>query len=487
MPGHHLNILQVSPKLIGGGAERIALTLFYGLRSRGVGSYIAVGIRNGDEPNAIVIPENPSTASWGKSIGAIHRALHPLRDRLRGVKSIQRVLTSIQNPRRTIDWYRGREHFHYPGTAAIHSLPSRPPNIIHCHNLHGNYFDLRELSGLSQRFPIAMTLHDEWTFTGHCAYTMGCERWRKGCGACPGLDIYPALARDATAYNWRVKQEIYRNSRLYISTPSKWLMDRVRDSILSFGCAGTRVIYNGVDRAIFRPSSRLSARRKLNLSEEPRMLLFTANAARRNMFKDYETVSRAARAAAKLCPGKKLLLIALGDDGPIQQFDNVELRFVPYLSDNSLVATYYQAADIYLHAAKADNLPTTILEALATGTPVIATAVGGIPEQVRSLRGAPGSRIGSNDAHSLDLATGVLIAPGDADGMGEAAAHLLADDYLRYRLSHNAAQDAECRFDLEKQVDNTLAWYRDILKDWHSKSTLDNSLASCSVGADALL
>ena len=78
--------------------------------------------------------------------------------------------------------------------------------------------------------------------------------------------------------------------------------------------------------------------------------------------------------------------------------------------------TFYQAADLYLHAAKAENLPTTILEALASGLPVVATAVGGIPEEVRSLAGAPGAW--SGEGHPRDEATGVLVAPGDACGHG---------------------------------------------------------------------
>ena len=83
----------------------------------------------------------------------------------------------------------------------------------------------------------------------------------------------------------------------------------------------------------------------------------------------------------------------------------------------------------------------------------------------------------------IDEATGVLVAPGDAHGMGQAAAHLLSDDNLHGRLSHNAAQDAERRFDLETQLDNTLAWYRDILLDWRSKDSFRDGLSVCSSGS----
>ncbi len=131
------------------------------------------------------------------------------------------------------------------------------------------------------------------------------------------------------------------------------------------------------------------------------------------------------------------------------------------------MAAYYQAADVYLHAARAENLATTILEALATGLPVVATAVGGIPEEVRSLAGAPGAWNGP--AIGADEATGVLVAPGDAAGMSAAAAAILGDDALRARLGANAARDAAERFDLERQLDDTIDWYREIIADWRDR------------------
>ena len=129
------------------------------------------------------------------------------------------------------------------------------------------------------------------------------------------------------------------------------------------------------------------------------------------------------------------------------------------------VAAFYQAADLYLHAAKAENLATTILEALATGLPVVATAVGGIPEEVHSLAGAPGAWTGED--HPLDQATGVLVGPGDAAGMGEAVAHLLGDVPTRAALAANAAEDARARFDVDRQIDATITWYREIIAAWH--------------------
>lgn len=336
--------------------------------------------------------------------------------------------------------------------------------MIHAHNLHGDYFDLRRLPEFSARVPVAMTLHDEWAYTGHCAYTMGLETWRSGCVSCPDLEVYPAIRRDATHQNWLAKASIYTESRLYISAPTRWLLERAQESILARGTAAWRVIPNGVDLDLFRPGDRDVARRQLGLPEDAAILLFAANRARRSPFKDHDTVVAALRRVSSLHLARRVLLIVLGDSGPGESLANGEVRYVPYERDAARLVAHYRAADLYLHAAKAEAAGLTILEALATGTPVVASGVGGIPEEVRSLQGAPGSWDG--ETHAVAQATGILVPPADPDAMAAATAHLLSNDDLRRQLSANALADARDRFDLDDQVDATIAWYRDIRADW---------------------
>ena len=231
-------------------------------------------------------------------------------------RSIERALTTAAAPGPFIADLRGREVFDFPGTSRIPSLPPEPPDLVHLHNLHGRYFDLRQLAPMSHRLPVVMTLHDEWTFTGHCAYALHGDRWRTGCGSCPDLEVYPAIRRDGTRANLRAKADIYARSRLYVSTPSQWLMDRARDSVLARGVVDWRVIHNGVDRTIFRPGDRLEARARLGIPAEPFVLLFTAHQARRSPFKDWETVSDAAERVAAAVDGRPVLCLALGDEGP---------------------------------------------------------------------------------------------------------------------------------------------------------------------------
>ncbi len=438
--GRPLRVVQVAKYPVGGGAEGIAAALHAGLLARGQASWFATTRRVPGDATMVGIPGRRRDRG-----NVVSRGLRSLADR------------------------RGREDFDFPGTRRLPSLTPVPPDVLHLHNLHGRYFDLRRLPALSRRLPVAMTLHDEWTFTGHCAYALYGDRWRTGCASCPDLGVYPAIRADATRQNLQAKAAIYRDSRLYVSTPSRWLLDRARSSVLAPGVAGWRVIPNGVDVSRLSPGDRVAARARLGIPTEPFVLLFTANQARRSPFKDWETVAEAAERIASAVTGRPVLCLALGDDGPPRPLANGELRFEPYRSDRDDVAAFYRAADLYLHAAKADTFPTTVLEALASGLPVVATAVGGIPEQVGSLAGAPGAW--SGEAVGRDTATGVLVAPGDAAGMAAAATSLLTDDALRAGLGANAVADARARFDVERQLDETIAWYRELIADWRDHRT----------------
>jgi glycosyltransferase involved in cell wall biosynthesis len=459
-----VKVLQVSSSDGGGGASKVASAVHQGLRARGHASAMAVGRKRSLDADVVAIP-------YGISLPrrvAYRAALQAVRPLARRIPALQPVRRALRSPH-SLSYLRvrsaGREVFDYPESRRILELSPFTPELVHLHNLHNEYFDLRFLEKLSARVPVAMTLHDEWTYTGHCAYTLVGDRWRDGCWSCPDLEVYPAIQRDATHENWLAKQAVYQRSRLYVSAPSEWLLERARQSILAAGAVDWRLIPNGVDRNVFKPAEQAGARAVLGLPRDALLLLFTANALNNNPFKDYGTIEAAVERLAGELLDRQLLLIALGGEEPPRRLGNAELRQVPYVTAPALVAAYYQAADVYLHAANADTFPTTILEAMAVGRPVVATAVGGIPEQVRSLAGVPGAWTGA--ATDAATATGVLVDAQDAAGMAAAASALLTDEGLRARLGANAAAEAAARYDLERQLDETLAWYAEILEDWH--------------------
>src|SRR5262249_53751295 len=149
------------------------------------------------------------------------------------------------------------------------------------------YFDLRQLPWLSMRLPVVLRLADSWAFTGHCAVPGQCDRWRTGCGRCPDLATPPAVSRDATRFNWQRKRWILARPRVPGAAPSRWLMDRVQESILAPAIADARIIPDGVDLATFVPDEPAA-----NPNGTPR-LVFAANGGAGNPHKDFVTLRAA--------------------------------------------------------------------------------------------------------------------------------------------------------------------------------------------------
>jgi glycosyltransferase involved in cell wall biosynthesis len=456
-----IRILHVNTSDRGGGAEKVAWDLFQASRTRGHDSWFAVGAKYTDDPRVVRIPNEQHRPAWVRMWRHAQASLQEA-----GYPRISRCaswLASAGELQRRLDLWRGVEDFHFPGTAHLLRCPPDRPEIVHAHNLHGWYFDLRRLPQLSRNVPVVCTLHDTWLLSGHCSYAHECERWRAGCGRCPDLAIYPAIRRDATARNWRRKRGIFLGSRLHVATPSRWLMQTVGESILAPAVVGRRIIPNGVDLSVFRPADRPRARQALAIPGDTAVLLCVANRVQRESRKGYPTLREALVMIAARNPHQNVLLLALGDEAPAERFGRVEVRFVPYQREAHRVAQWFQCADLYVHPAWADNFPLTVLEALACGVPVVATAVGGIPEQVKSAGIAGDDR--GRESYGVDEATGVLVPARNANALAQAIVTLVGNDGLRERLGANAARDAAARFDLQTQVDRYLDWYAEILGD----------------------
>ncbi len=456
-----LRILLVSTADRGGGAESSAWNLLEAYTARGHKSGMAVGTKRTDDARVALLPNELQRSRWAKIWQKQGARLNTVESRMRGVSRLQSLLHFIGEPRRWLDAERGYEDFHFPGTWQLLELFG-VPDIVHCFNLHGSYFDLRALTWLSRRLPVIVDLRDAWLLSGHCAHSFDCERWKTGCGCCPDLTIYPAIQRDATAQNWRRKEKIYRRSRLHVVTPSKWLMGKISESMLAPALVTSHVIPTGVDLSVFRPVEKSSAKAVLGLPADATMLLFVGNKVRRNIWKDHATMRAAILVAAQQSRQKNIVFVGLGEESATERVGNVEFRSLPYQGDVKNVARYYQAADIYLHAARADTFPRAVIEALACGTPVIGTAVGGIPEQIKGLK-CSDLGTGQLEEYSPDDATGALVTAGDVASMAAAVERLIDNDALRLRLGNNAHEDACRRFSLPRQVESYLTLYERLI------------------------
>lgn len=439
-----LRILQISTCDQEGGAEKVAYDLHTAYRQQGHHAHLAVGHKKLHDADVSLINHDAYRPAWTRFWRAQQLAL--CRRKIHIAPVLAGWLADAAEPRAWWERTRGLENFDYPGAWHVLDLPPQRPQVVHAHNLHGKYFDLRALAALSHQVPTFVTLHDEWMFTGHCAYAFGSERWRTGCEDCPDLAINPALKRNTTAQNWRRKQRIYQQSKLYVAAPSRWLLAEALDSILQPAIIDARHIPNGVALETFHPADKRAARAALNLPQDADIALFVANSTVSNPFKDYATLEAAVARLAAEQPKRQTVFVNLGEAGAEKQLGGVTIRYVGYQREAQQVARFYQAADVYLHAARAENFPCTILEALACGTPVVATAVGGIPEQI------------------LEGVTGFLVPLAGSVALATRTAQLFGDATLRLRMGEAAAQHARDHFSLARQVRAYLDWYHEVME-----------------------
>jgi glycosyltransferase involved in cell wall biosynthesis len=442
-----MRILMVNSEDLGGGAAKVAMDLVRGLSDRGFAVRLAVGHRAGHDPRVLAVPNESSRSKKARALRSAVQRLEQLNHRVPGTWRLSRVVRWLAEPVREWEASRGVEDFHFPGTGRLLELGVGRSDILHCHNLHGGYFDLRQLPALSAAIPTVLTLHDGWLFSGHCAHSLDCIRWTSGCGSCPYLRVDPPVRRDATAYNWRRKRDILSRCRLYVACPSRWLMGRFEQSILAAGTLEARVIPNGVDLSVFTPGDREATRQELGIAPGAWVLLLAGRGIRRCIWKNYPMLHSAVERIGQRLADHDVRCVILGDDGRTGAIGRVPVISVPYQSDPESVARYYRAADVYLHAARVDTFPNVVLEALACGAAVVATAVGGVPEQVR------------------DGETGLLVNPGDAEAMADRVVRLWQDRAMWQRMTRQGAEDARQRFDLHRQVGQYLGWYRQIVQE----------------------
>jgi glycosyltransferase involved in cell wall biosynthesis len=467
-----MNILQVSATDFGGGAAKVAWDLHKAYQQQGCDSWLAVGKKKTGDASVFQVPNDEPQNYWETANFAVASQTKKIIGIVRGAGLVSKFFESTARYRNMFAYIKGQELFDYPGTKKLLQLPPEQPDILHCHNLHSKYFDLRLLPNLSNKVPTVLTLHDTWLLSGHCAYSVTCNRWKSGCGSCPDLSLYPAVSRDNTAENWRLKKSLYAKSKLYVVTPCAWLMNKVEASMLQPGIRSKKIINNGVDVDFFCPGDKALAREALGLNQEEFILLFVANSVRNNIWKDFSTLKKALELLSATRRESKIRLICFGDDSPSEKVGQFSIDFISHTDDLCSLVNFYQAADLYVHATKADTFPTVILEALACGLPVIATAVDGVSEQINSLTSLANLEpfMKSSTISDLTKATGVLVARADSAAIAHWVEKMMDDRPMLKILSSNARVDALKRFDFRRQVNEYLEWYEECLKDFKERS-----------------
>lgn len=257
----------------------------------------------------------------------------------------------------------------------VEALEREDADVIHLHNLHGYYLDTETLFAYlaASRKPVVWTLHDCHAFTGHCAYfsAVGCDRWQFGCGNCPQKGAYPqSLLMDQSKRNLAQKKRLYDAvENLTLVTPSRWLANLLPRSILAD--RPVQVLPNGIDLDTFCPTES-DLRARFGLGGAPVVLGAAGVWDRR---KGLDTF---VRLRALLPSDVRMVLIGLTER---------QIRSLPTgilglqrTADVHEMAAWYTASDVFCNPSEEDNFPTTHLEALACGTPVVTTDVCGCAE-----------------------------------------------------------------------------------------------------------
>lgn len=253
-------------------------------------------------------------------------------------------------------------------------------DIIHLHHTNFGFLSTQNIADLCKLGkPVVWTMHDMWAFTGGCHHSGICENYQSKCGFCTEFIQKPAI-NDLSNLIWKQKNKAYKHTNLYFIACSNWLRLRaLKSSLLKH--KQVDVIPNTLDTVqIFVPKHKNDAKLALGLGPKP-LLLFVAvrpNAPKKGFLQFIESIQ-------KLPESLNIQIGIVGNVIDKSAFDllNKPVHYFGYVDDSRKMAEIYQAADLYVTTSLEENLPNTIMEAMACGTPCVGFEVGGIPEMIK--------------------------------------------------------------------------------------------------------
>lgn len=336
-----MNILYINTNFTGGGAEKISRVLYEGLKDYGNNTYYLEGQHAKSSNVPYIYPDRGPVVLFNLGI---------------------KVLTN-----------NARRHDYWARHVIKKFIIQNKIDIVHFHNIHGNYIGYSDLTFLSKFCKVVWTLHDMWAITAHCAYSLGCEKWKNGCVHCPNRRVYKRIYWGKTSRLYIAKMRNY-SSNLTLVSPSEWLLNMVRQSPLSENkCL---LINNGVDLNIYRYKEKHSSNRKISI-------LFGSNS-NRSVFKNIKMLVTALN---EIEDKTQYILHIYG--GSIDSNISHEYEIIDhgYIKSEYEMANLYAECDVFILPSAAENYSCAILESLACGTPVIASNVGGNTELVNINNG----------------------------------------------------------------------------------------------------
>lgn len=291
------------------------------------------------------------------------------------------------------------------GLSVVNHPLFRDADVIHLHWINQGMLSLKEIGRIiASGKKVVWTMHDMWPFTGICHHAAGCDHYESSCGRCPYLAA--PSQQDLSHKRFRIKQKAYAHGKITFVACSHWLKELAEKSPLTRG-HHLLSIPNPIDTTRYRPMDKKEMRDRLGLPQEKKLLLFAAAKA-----SDSRKGTRYLAEVSQILAKQRNdihLLIAGNQAEEMQQQLALPATALGYVKPEDMPALY-NAADLYVTPSLLENLPNTIMEAMACGTPCVGFNTGGIPEMIDHRVNGYVARY--RDA--ADLAEGIVWSLGES-------------------------------------------------------------------------
>lgn len=317
------------------------------------------------------------------------------------------------------------------GTDITHMPEFRRADVVHLHWINQAMLSLADIARICRSGKrVVWTMHDMWPFTGICHHADTCTGWLSGCGNCRLLKR--PSAHDLSWQVYRHKAQLFSRYSIGMVGCSDWLTCLAQRSPLLTG-QHVESIPNPIDTSRYTPATgdteRQAICRRLGLPDDRQLLLFVAyKVTDPNKGIGYLREALSRLCAADSCWAKRLALVAVGREaGRLQGSFDVPLYAVDYVSSAERMADYYRAATVLVMPTLMDNLPNTVVEAMACGLPCVAFEVGGLPQMIS--HGSDGYLVCYKDAGHLSHCIAALLSDPHYADFCHAARHKAVSVY----------------------------------------------------------
>ena len=344
-----------------------------------------------------------------------------------------------------ITWRLGLNDIHCVSSFKIPKFtPFARADVVNIHGPHTNFFNYLAIPKLARAKPVVLTLHDMWSFTGHCGYNLDCQRFKTGCGHCPYPDNYPPIGRDATSIEWKLKNRVYERSNLTVVAPSKWMIDLAKQSMLRR--FPIHHISNAVDTTVYKPIDQRACRKALGIDPNKLVVGFAAFSLT-NHIKGGDLLIEALAGLEDELKSQLVLLTFGGSGEETTQTTGIETVQLGFLYDDEPKVQAYCAADVFVVPSRFENQGLVPIECISCGTPVVAFAIGGLPEVVR------------------EGVSGLLAEPENAQSLRAKIAQVLTDEGLRQTLAQKCRTLAVGEFDISLHTKRYINLYEQLISE----------------------